>query len=101
MFSCDEFLRVDDGLGRLSRPSREGEGLCLVGLKDLETPQFLVDEVEGLEFFRLEDLLVEPRLDLVLFGLGEFLVDVVDVAVELEERDLGRGGKQLLVPSVS
>lgn len=92
MFSCDEFLRVDDGLGRLSRPGREGEELCLIGLKDLEAPQFLVDEVEWLEFLGFEDLLVEPRLDLVLFGFGEFLVDVVDVAVELEERDLGRRG---------
>lgn len=92
MFSCDEFFRVDDGLGRLSRPGREGEGLCLIGLKDLEAPQFLVDEVEWLEFLGFEDLLVEPRLDLVLFGFGEFLVDVVDVAVELEERDLGRRG---------
>lgn len=92
MFSRDEFLRVDDGLGRLSRPSREGEGLRLVGLKDLEAPQFLVDEVEGLEFLGLEDLLVEPCLDFVLLGFGEFLVDVVDVAVELEECDLRGGG---------
>lgn len=81
MFPCDQFFGVDDRLGCLSRTSRDRQGLRLVGFKDLEAAELLVDEGERLEALRFEDLLVEPRLDFVLLGFGEFLVDVVDVTV--------------------
>ncbi len=45
-----------------------------------------------MEPLRLEDLLVEPRLDFVLLGFGEFLVGVVEVTIELQQRDLRKGG---------
>lgn len=62
--------------------------LGFVGLEDLEAAELGVDEVEGLEALCFEDLLVEPGLDFVLLFFGEFLVQVVDVAVELEQRQL-------------
>jgi hypothetical protein len=41
-----------------------------------------------LEALGLENLLVEPGFDLILGLLGKLLVSVVDVSVQLEERDL-------------
>ncbi len=46
-----------------------------------------------MEPFRLEDLLVEPCLHFVLLGFGEFLVGVVEVTIELQQRDLEKGEK--------
>ena len=39
-------------------------------------------------------MFVEPCLDFVLLGFGEFLVGVVEVTIELQQRDLekGKGG---------
>jgi hypothetical protein len=57
--------------------------LCLVRLEYFQAAQLLVDEGQGLEALRFEDLLVKPRLDFVLLGLGQFLVDVVEMSVQL------------------
>jgi hypothetical protein len=95
-----------EGLGGVvARGGGGGEGG--VGLEDVEAAELLVDDGEGLEALGLVDLLVEPGADFILFDLGEFLVDVVDVPgagsvrvraeegersgpVELEEGHLGK-----------
>lgn len=90
VFARHEFLGINDGFERWTgcagcgRARREGHRL--VGLKNLQAAQLGVDERQRLESLGLEDLLVEPCLDLVLFYGGKFLVIIVDVAVELKQR---------------
>jgi hypothetical protein len=83
VFPRHELLRVDERIGELARGTRQDRGLGFIGFEDFEAAQLLVDHGQGLESFRLEHLLIEPIFDLVLSLLGEFLVDVVDVSVEL------------------
>lgn len=83
MFSRNELFRVDNRLGELSRSDRQDRGLRFIGFENLEPTELLVDDSQGLESLRLQHLLIEPVLDLVLSRLGELLVDVIDVSVEL------------------
>ena len=58
------------------------DGSGLVGFEDFEAAKLLVEHGEGLKSLGFENLLVEPRLDLILLEFGEFLVGVVEVASE-------------------
>lgn len=105
MLPCNQLLRVYNGLflypggsGRVLYEARRGLGF--VALEYLQPPQLLVDERQGLKALRLEDLLVEPCLDFVLGRLGKFLVNIVDVAIQLEKGDhllLADGADKLIV----
>lgn len=94
MTSGYEFFWVDGRLdgelaGRAcSCRQRRRDRVGFVGFENFEAAQLHVDHGQWLEAFRFEDLFVEPSLDLILFFGREFLVGVVDVAVELEQRDL-------------
>ena len=62
----------------------------LVRLEDIQTAEFLVDQGKGLEALRLQDLFIEPGLNLVLLYFGQLLMNVVEVSAEGSV--LGRGG---------
>lgn len=81
--SRDDLVRVDRAVdGQLaSRDGGHRDRARFVGFKDFEAAQFLVEQGEGLEALGLENLLVEPGLDLILGLLGKLLVGVVDVSV--------------------
>jgi len=64
--------------------------LGLVRLEDIQTAEFLVDQGKGLEALRLQDLFIEPGLNLVLLYFGQLLMNVVEVSAEGSV--LGRGG---------
>lgn len=74
------------GRRSLTTPSNRLYGLlnwygCLVvGLKHLETSQFLVYERKRLELLGLGHLLFEPRLCLVLLDLFQVGMIIVDVS---------------------
>ena len=88
MRSRNNIVGVEGELGKRGRSSRRlghWRGGGLVGFEDVKATKLLVDEGQGLELLGLEHLLVEPGLDLVLLDLGQFLVVVVDVAVELQQ----------------
>lgn len=96
MMSRYEFLRVDGSFNRelasgcccgLRRRNKVG----FIRFKNIEAAQLHVDHGQRLEALRFEDLFVEPCLDLVLFFGGEFLVGIIDVAVELEQSELQYG----------
>lgn len=83
MRSGDELVRIDRALdesGGGGRGNRQG----LVGFEDIEASELLVDYGKRLELFGLEDLLVEPGPDFILFDLGKLLVIVVDVSEECQ-----------------
>lgn len=94
MTSGYEFFWVDGRLyGQLagracSCRQRRRDRVGFVGFENFKTAQLHVDHGQRLKALRFEDLFVEPSLDLILFFGREFLVGVVDVAVELEQRDL-------------
>ena len=83
VFSCYQLVGVDNRLWLLRRPwcRRRGQGLCFVRLEDLEATELLVDHRERLKPFRLENLLVEPGLDVVLFYFGKFFVRIFNMPV--------------------
>lgn len=87
VFPCDQVVWVDRGglNGELGGRCGYGWGAWrgLVRFEDVQAAEFLVDEGQWLESLRLENLLVEPCLHLVLLLLGKFLVGIVDVSVEL------------------
>ena len=56
-------------------------GRCIVGLEDVEALELLVENSEGLKFFGLDHLLLEPILDLILLDLFEVFVVVIEVSL--------------------
>ena len=92
--SCNDFVRIDRAVDRqlASRGGGHRDRTRFVRFEDFETAQFLVEQGEGLKALGLENLLVEPGLDLILGLLGKLLVSVVDMSVQLKERDLLRKG---------
>lgn len=60
----------------------------VVRLEDVEALQLLVQHCDRLERFGFQHALAEPRGDVVFFQRFDFGVRIVEVAVQLQERDL-------------
>jgi hypothetical protein len=89
MCSCNHFVCIRPcGLRRRYTISwddsweRIRQGHRLVRFEYIQTFQLLVYDCQRLEFLRLDDLLVEPILDLILLYLWEFLVIIVEMSIK-------------------
>lgn len=94
VISRDIFLRVDGNFDRelasgcCCSLQRRRNRVGFIRFEDIEAAQLHVDHRQRLEALRFENLFVEPCLDLVLFLGREFLMGIIDMAVELEQSEL-------------
>jgi hypothetical protein len=92
MRPCDFLVRIPADLGWFGRSDtarvvrRVGRSRRVVGFKDIETFELLVQHGEGLKSLGLLYLRFEPVLDLILLLLLQVLVVVVEMSAKVRTR---------------
>ncbi len=71
----------------MSRGRSDASSDIMIRLEDVQTLEFLVQDSQGLELLRLEHLLLKPVFDLILLFLFNLFVCVIQMPVQLQQRD--------------